>query len=158
MVSPTVYVRRSLAQLMCDMPQQAFEDAMQAQVISPTWPIASYLQAAALFAMGKENEALTALKDGSALETNTRGSTWGPPQVRISAYCWNSIQLWSPNVRLSKRNCTCCCILLHWCGGLDLGALGTSPSCILELTRKVEGAYTVPFPQGDSIVVGLHQI
>ncbi|KAK4741211.1 hypothetical protein SAY87_024799 [Trapa incisa] len=74
--SPTIYVRRSLAHLMCDMPQQAFEDAMQAQIISPTWPIASYLQAAALFTMGKENEALTVLKDGSTLEGNNKmGST-----------------------------------------------------------------------------------
>lgn len=60
---------------MCDMAQQAFEDAMQAQVISPTWAVASYLQAAALFAIGKENEALTALKEGSSLETNKRGNT-----------------------------------------------------------------------------------
>ncbi|OWM85320.1 serine/threonine-protein kinase BSK7-like isoform X2 [Punica granatum] len=75
MVSPTVYARRSLAHLMCDMPQDALEDVLQAQVISPRWPTASYLQAAALFTMGKENEALAALKDGSALETKRTGTT-----------------------------------------------------------------------------------
>ncbi|XP_075078253.1 serine/threonine-protein kinase BSK7 [Nicotiana tabacum] len=68
MVSPTVYARRSLSYLMSDMPQEALNDAVQAQVISPVWHIASYLQAASLFAMGRENEAQIALKEGSVLE------------------------------------------------------------------------------------------
>lgn len=68
MVSPTVYARRSLSHLMSDMPQEALNDAVQAQVISPVWHIASYLQAAALFALGRENEAQIALKEGSILE------------------------------------------------------------------------------------------
>ncbi|KAF8412258.1 hypothetical protein HHK36_000219 [Tetracentron sinense] len=68
MTSPTVFARRSLSYLMSDMPQEALNDAVQAQVISPVWHIASYLQAAALFAMGMENEAQVALKEGSTLE------------------------------------------------------------------------------------------
>ncbi|KAF2536544.1 hypothetical protein F2Q68_00019426 [Brassica cretica] len=69
MVSPTVYARRSLCHLMNDKPQEALNDAMQAQVISPAWHIASYLQAVALSALGQENEAHAALKDGSMLES-----------------------------------------------------------------------------------------
>ncbi|KAL0793978.1 hypothetical protein Bca101_065355 [Brassica carinata] len=69
MVSPTVYARRSLCYLMNEMPQEALNDAMQAQVISPAWHIASYLQAVALSALGQENEAHAALKDGSMLES-----------------------------------------------------------------------------------------
>lgn len=68
MVSPTVFARRSLSYLMSDMPQEALNDAVQAQVISPVWHIASYLQAAALFALGRENEGQIALREGSVLE------------------------------------------------------------------------------------------
>ncbi|KAJ4778250.1 kinase with tetratricopeptide repeat domain-containing protein [Rhynchospora pubera] len=68
MVSPTIYARRCLSYLMNDMAQQALNDAMQALVISPTWPTAFYLQAAALLKLGMENEAWEALKDGSSLE------------------------------------------------------------------------------------------
>ncbi|KAF9617657.1 hypothetical protein IFM89_037720 [Coptis chinensis] len=68
MVSPTVYARRCLSYLMNDMPQEALNDAVQAQVISPVWSTASYLQAAALSTLGMENEAQAALKEGSALE------------------------------------------------------------------------------------------
>ena len=68
MVSPTVYARRSLSYLMNDMPEEALNDALQAQVIFPVWYIAFYLQAAALFALGRENEAQVALKEASSLE------------------------------------------------------------------------------------------
>ncbi|KAF5729996.1 Kinase protein with tetratricopeptide repeat domain isoform 1 [Tripterygium wilfordii] len=68
MVSPTIFARRSLSYLMSDMPQEALNDALQAQVISPVWHIASYLQAVALFTLGKENEAQVALREGSVLE------------------------------------------------------------------------------------------
>ncbi|KAL8543665.1 hypothetical protein ACS0TY_004294 [Phlomoides rotata] len=68
MVSPTVFARRSLSHLISDMPQEALNDAVQAQVISPVWHMASYLQAASLFAIGRENEAQIALKEGSILE------------------------------------------------------------------------------------------
>lgn len=72
MASPTVYARRSLSYLMTDMPQEALNDATQAQVISPVWHVASYLQAAALFALGRQNEAQLALREGSTFE-----SKWG---------------------------------------------------------------------------------
>ncbi|XP_071692831.1 serine/threonine-protein kinase BSK7-like [Rutidosis leptorrhynchoides] len=68
MVSPTVYARRSLSHLMNDMPQEALNDAVQTQVISPVWHIGFYLQAAALFVLKRENEAHVALKEGSVLE------------------------------------------------------------------------------------------
>ncbi|KAH9602826.1 hypothetical protein KSS87_020321 [Heliosperma pusillum] len=74
MVSPTVYARRSLCYLMTDMPQEALDDALLAQSISPVWHIASYLQAAALSVLGRENEARLALKEGSFLE-NKRNET-----------------------------------------------------------------------------------
>uniref|UniRef100_A0A2P2QPG7 Serine/threonine-protein kinase BSK1-like TPR repeats domain-containing protein n=1 Tax=Rhizophora mucronata TaxID=61149 RepID=A0A2P2QPG7_RHIMU len=68
MVSPTVYARRCLSYLMSDMPQDALGDAMQAQVVSPEWHIASYLQAACLLTLGMETDAREALKDGTNLE------------------------------------------------------------------------------------------
>ncbi|KAE8703688.1 putative serine/threonine-protein kinase [Hibiscus syriacus] len=68
MVSPTIFARRSLCYLINDMPQEALNDAMQAQVISPVWHIASYLQATALAALRMENESQTALKEGASLE------------------------------------------------------------------------------------------
>ena len=71
MVSPTIYARRCLSYLMNDMPQEALSDAVQALVISPTWPTAFYLQAAALLAQGIENEAQEALKDGCNLEQSS---------------------------------------------------------------------------------------
>ncbi|KAM7258590.1 hypothetical protein ACFE04_014331 [Oxalis oulophora] len=68
MVSPTVFARRCLSYLMSDMPQEALGDAMQAQVISPEWPTAFYLQAAALFSLGMDSDAQEVLKDGASLE------------------------------------------------------------------------------------------
>ncbi|XP_068649640.1 serine/threonine-protein kinase BSK5-like [Aristolochia californica] len=67
MVSPTVFARRCLSYLMSDMPQEALGDAMQAQVVSPEWATAFYLQAAALFRLGMDNDAQETLKDGTAL-------------------------------------------------------------------------------------------
>ena len=69
MVSPTVYARRSLCYLISNMPNEALNDALQAQIISPVWYIATYLQAACLFALGREAEAQAALKEASSLET-----------------------------------------------------------------------------------------
>nr|KYP45693.1 putative serine/threonine-protein kinase At5g41260 family [Cajanus cajan] len=68
MVSPTVYARRCLSYLMNDMAQEALGDAMQAQVVSPEWPTALYLQAACLFSLGMENDAQETLKDGTNME------------------------------------------------------------------------------------------
>ncbi|XP_051151128.1 serine/threonine-protein kinase BSK8-like [Andrographis paniculata] len=70
--SATVFARRSFSYLISDMPQQALNDAVQAQVVSPVWHIASYLQAVALFALGRENEAHVALKEGYILEEKRR--------------------------------------------------------------------------------------
>lgn len=75
MVSPTVFARRSLCFLMSDLPQEALNDAAQAQVITPIWHIAFYLQAAALFALGRENEAQVALKEGSVLENKRHAAS-----------------------------------------------------------------------------------
>lgn len=68
MVSPTVHARRSLCYLINDMPQEAMNDAMQAQVISPLWHIASYLQSVSLSGLGMVNEAQVALMEGTTLE------------------------------------------------------------------------------------------
>jgi BR-signaling kinase len=68
MVSPTVFARRCLCYLMSNMPQEALGDAMQAQVVSPEWPTAFYLQAAALFSLGMDKDACETLKDGTSLE------------------------------------------------------------------------------------------
>lgn len=68
MVSPTVYARRCLAYLMSDMAQEALGDAMQAQVVSPDWPIACYLQAAALFSLGMDTDAQESLREATNLE------------------------------------------------------------------------------------------
>lgn len=61
---------------MSDKTQEALNDAMQAQVISPDWHFASYLQATALFALKRENEAQVALKEGSVLETKKNATAW----------------------------------------------------------------------------------
>ncbi|CAI9098349.1 OLC1v1034981C1 [Oldenlandia corymbosa var. corymbosa] len=68
MVSPTVYARRCLSYLMNEMPQEALGDAMQAHVVSPEWPTAFYLQAAALFSLGMENDAQESLKEATKFE------------------------------------------------------------------------------------------
>ncbi|KDP28643.1 hypothetical protein JCGZ_14414 [Jatropha curcas] len=75
MVSPTVFARRSLSFLMSEMPQEALSDAMQAQVISPVWHVASYLQAVALTTLGMENEAQMALKEGTNLEAEKNSAS-----------------------------------------------------------------------------------
>ena len=73
MVSPTMYVRRCLCYLMNNKAQEALGDAMQAQVISPDWSTALYLQAAALFTLGMDNDARETLKDGVSLDSETKG-------------------------------------------------------------------------------------
>ncbi|KAK2407095.1 serine/threonine-protein kinase BSK3 [Trifolium repens] len=75
MVSPTVYARRSLCYLISDMAQEALNDAMQAQVISPVWHIASYLQSVSLATVGMETEAQAALKEGTTLESKRNGTS-----------------------------------------------------------------------------------
>ena len=72
MLSPTVLARRCLSYLMNDMLQEALGDAMQAQVVSPEWPTAYYLQAAALLGLGMETDAQESLKDGASLESKRK--------------------------------------------------------------------------------------
>ncbi|XP_072976345.1 serine/threonine-protein kinase BSK5 [Typha angustifolia] len=71
MISPTVLARRCLSYLMNNMVQEALGDAMQAQVVSPEWPTAYYLQAAALVSLGMDSDAQETLKDGATLEAKS---------------------------------------------------------------------------------------
>jgi BR-signaling kinase len=68
-VSSTIYARRSFCYLASEMAQEALIDAMQAQVISPEWYIAYYLQSVALATLGMENDAQEILEDGTRLES-----------------------------------------------------------------------------------------
>ncbi|XP_073147932.1 serine/threonine-protein kinase BSK5-like [Henckelia pumila] len=67
LVSPTVIARRSLCYLMENKLQEALADALQAQISSPDWPVALYLQAAALFSLGMDNDARKTLSEGCSL-------------------------------------------------------------------------------------------
>ncbi|CAK9317636.1 unnamed protein product [Citrullus colocynthis] len=66
--SPTVYARRSICYLLCDKPDAALRDAMQAQLAHPEWPIAFYLQAVALVKLGMHKDAADMLNEASTLE------------------------------------------------------------------------------------------
>ncbi|KAL2476934.1 putative serine/threonine-protein kinase [Forsythia ovata] len=68
MVSPTVYARRSLCYLMCDQPDVALRDAMQAQIIYPDWPTAFYMQSVALAKLDMHQDAADMLKEAAGLE------------------------------------------------------------------------------------------
>lgn len=68
MVSPTVHARRSLCYLMCDQPDEALRDAMQAQNVHPRWPTAFYMQSIALAKLNMEQDAADMLKEGAGLE------------------------------------------------------------------------------------------
>nr|TKS05573.1 kinase family protein [Populus alba] len=57
MVSPTVFARRSLCFLLCDQPDAALRDAMQAQCVYPDWPTAFYMQSVALAKLDMHNDA-----------------------------------------------------------------------------------------------------
>ncbi|XP_042507024.1 serine/threonine-protein kinase BSK1-like [Macadamia integrifolia] len=68
MVSPTVYARRSLCHLMCDQPDAALRDAMQAQCVYPEWPTAFYMQAVALAKLDMHKDAVDILNEAAGLE------------------------------------------------------------------------------------------
>ncbi|KAL4186733.1 hypothetical protein AMTRI_Chr09g35550 [Amborella trichopoda] len=68
MVSPTVYARRSLSYLLCDQPDAALRDAMQAQCVNPEWPTAFYMQAVALAKLDMHTDAADMLNEAAALE------------------------------------------------------------------------------------------
>ncbi|KAL0728748.1 hypothetical protein Bca4012_024841 [Brassica carinata] len=61
-VLPLVSAKRCLCYLMSEMFSKALSEAMQAQVASPEWPIALYLQAVCLFKLDMEAEAKEALR------------------------------------------------------------------------------------------------
>ncbi|XP_039049057.1 serine/threonine-protein kinase BSK1-like [Hibiscus syriacus] len=68
MVSPTVYARRSLCHLLCDQPDAALRDAMQAQCVYPDWSTAFYMQAVALAKLEMHKDAADMLNEAAALE------------------------------------------------------------------------------------------
>ncbi|KAK9164971.1 hypothetical protein Scep_000162 [Stephania cephalantha] len=68
MSSPTVYARRSLCHLLCDQPDAALRDAMQAQCVYPEWPTAFYMQSVALAKLDMQKDAADMLSEGAALE------------------------------------------------------------------------------------------
>ncbi|KAI5017812.1 hypothetical protein ZWY2020_042700 [Hordeum vulgare] len=78
MVSPTVYARRSLCHLMCDQPDAALRDAMQAQCVYPDWPTAFYMQAVALSKLDMQSDATDMLNEASQLEEKRQKSARGP--------------------------------------------------------------------------------
>ncbi|XP_062209766.1 serine/threonine-protein kinase BSK1-2-like [Phragmites australis] len=77
MVSPTVYARRSLCHLMCDQPDAALRDAMQAQCVYPDWPTAFYMQAVALSKLNMQSDAMDMLNEASQLEEKRQKNTKG---------------------------------------------------------------------------------
>ncbi|XP_062216868.1 serine/threonine-protein kinase BSK1-2-like [Phragmites australis] len=78
MVSPTVYARRSLCHLMCDQPDAALRDAMQAQCVYPDWPTAFYMQAVALSKLNMQSDAMDMLNEASQLEEKRQKNTKVP--------------------------------------------------------------------------------
>ncbi|XP_054777161.1 serine/threonine-protein kinase BSK1 isoform X1 [Prosopis cineraria] len=68
MVSPTVFARRSLCYLLCDQPDPALRDAMQAQCVYPDWPVAFYMQSVALAKLDMQKDAADMLNEAAALE------------------------------------------------------------------------------------------
>ncbi|XP_022140718.1 probable serine/threonine-protein kinase At4g35230 [Momordica charantia] len=68
MVSPTVFARRSLCNLLCDQPDAALRDAMQAQCVHPDWPTAFYMQSVALAKLDMQKDAIDMLNEAAALE------------------------------------------------------------------------------------------
>ncbi|XP_076934608.1 serine/threonine-protein kinase BSK1-like [Bidens hawaiensis] len=68
MISPTVLARRSLCYLMCDQPDAALRDAMQAQIVHADWPTAFYMQSVALGKLDMHQDALDMLNEAAGLE------------------------------------------------------------------------------------------
>lgn len=68
MISPTVYARRSLCHLLCDQPDAALRDAMQAQCVYPDWSTAFYMQAVALSKLDMHKDAADMLNEAATLE------------------------------------------------------------------------------------------
>lgn len=77
MVSPTVYARRSLCHLLCDQPDAALRDAMQAQCIYPEWPTAFYMQAVALAKLNMSSDSSDMLNEAAGLEMKRQSAGRG---------------------------------------------------------------------------------
>ncbi|KAF8410327.1 hypothetical protein HHK36_002854 [Tetracentron sinense] len=77
MFSPTVYARRSLCHLLCDQPDAALRDAMQAQCVYPDWPTAFYMQAVALAKLDMHKDAADMLNEAAGLEEKRQRSGRG---------------------------------------------------------------------------------
>ncbi|XP_010066321.2 LOW QUALITY PROTEIN: serine/threonine-protein kinase BSK1 [Eucalyptus grandis] len=78
MLSPTVFARRSLCYLLCDQPDAALRDAMQAQLIYPDWPTAFYMQSVALAKLDMPKDAVDMLNEAAGLEERRQKSGRGP--------------------------------------------------------------------------------
>ncbi|XP_071698359.1 serine/threonine-protein kinase BSK1-like [Rutidosis leptorrhynchoides] len=68
MISPTVLARRSLCYLLCDQPDAALRDAMQAQIVYADWPTAFYMQSVALAKLDMHQDSLDMLNEAAGLE------------------------------------------------------------------------------------------
>ncbi|XP_047326584.1 serine/threonine-protein kinase BSK1-like [Impatiens glandulifera] len=68
MISLTVYGRRSRCYLMCEQPDAALRDAMQAQCVLPDWSTAFYMQAVSLAKLDMHKDAADMLNEVAALE------------------------------------------------------------------------------------------
>ncbi|KAG6778041.1 hypothetical protein POTOM_017886 [Populus tomentosa] len=77
MVSPTVFAWRSLCYLLCDQPDAALRDAMQAQCVYPDWPTAFYMQSVALAKLDMHNDAADMLNEAAGLEEKKQRSGKG---------------------------------------------------------------------------------
>ncbi|KAL6506620.1 Serine/threonine-protein kinase bsk1 [Orobanche hederae] len=77
MISPTVHARRSLCYLLCDQPDAALRDAMQAQCIYPDWSTAFYMQAVALAKLDMHKDAADMLNEAAMLEEKKNRSSKG---------------------------------------------------------------------------------
>ncbi|XP_056164434.1 serine/threonine-protein kinase BSK1-like [Syzygium oleosum] len=78
MLSPTVFARRSLCYLLCDQPDAALRDAMQAQLIYPEWPTAFFMQSVALAKLDMHKDAVDMLNEAAGLEEKRQKSGKGP--------------------------------------------------------------------------------
>ncbi|WOL14968.1 putative serine/threonine-protein kinase [Canna indica] len=74
MISPTVLARRCLSYLMNNLLQEALGDATKVQEVSPEWPTAMYLQAAALLSLGMESDAQELIRKGTKTEYKRNNS------------------------------------------------------------------------------------
>lgn len=63
---------------MCDQPDAALRDAMQAQCVYPDWPTAFYMQAVALAKLDMQSDAADMLHEATMLEEKRQKGGKGP--------------------------------------------------------------------------------